>query len=160
VLFAAWTIIAFLWKLPAWLLLLNLGEIFTVFSYAMLANLLESLIVLLVVLAVSVLLPARLLRDDFAARGSILALGLIGSLLTFVKLEMQFGMESGFALLIGPVLVIVLTVVLLSLSTKSRWVGSIHSAVFWISDRLVVFLFVLVPVFVFLSVYVIFRNIV
>jgi hypothetical protein len=46
-LISAWTIIAFLWKLSAWLLILNLGEIFTIFSYAMVVNLLESLAVLL-----------------------------------------------------------------------------------------------------------------
>ena len=47
VMFAGWTITAFLWKLSAWLLLLNLGEMLTLFAYAMAANFLESLIVLL-----------------------------------------------------------------------------------------------------------------
>ena len=78
VMFAGWTITAFLWKLSAWLLLLNLGEIFIIFSYAMVASFLESMIILLLLLIVCILLPARVLRDEFVVRGTILSVGLIG----------------------------------------------------------------------------------
>jgi hypothetical protein len=156
VLLSAWTIVAFLWKLSAWLLILNLGEIFTIFSYAMFIDLVESLIVLFILLGFSVLLPPRILRDQFVVRGSILALGFIGSLMAFVRSHMQFGIESGAELLFGPVAVIFLTALLLGYSSKIRFVASVTV---WISDRLTVFLFILVPLFLVLSAYIIFRNI-
>jgi len=63
VMLSGWTITAFLWKLSTWLLTLNMGEILTVFSYAMFINLVESLIVLLLLLIVCFLLPAHILRE-------------------------------------------------------------------------------------------------
>src|SRR5262245_39268762 len=85
--FSAWTMVAFSWKLRTWLLTLNIGEIFTLFSYAMFTNLLESLIVLLLFLVMSILLPPRFLRDDFIVRGTILSLGLLGSLMVYLNLN-------------------------------------------------------------------------
>ena len=152
VMFAGWTITAFLWKLSAWLLLLNLGEMITLFAYAMAANFLESLIVLLLLLVTCRLLPAHLLRDDFIVRGTILAIGLIGSLMAFVGAEMQFGFENGSRLLIPPLAILALTILVLK-------TGVLRSTIAWLSDRLTVFLFILLPLFTILSGYVIFRNI-
>jgi hypothetical protein len=156
VLLSAWTITAFLWKLSAWLLILNLGEILTIFSYAMLVDLVESLIILFILLAVSALLPPHILRDQFVVRGTILALGFIGSLMAFVRFHREFGIEGGAGLLFGPLAVILLTALLLAFSSKFRFIASVTA---WISDRLTVFLFILVPLFLLLSAYIIFRNI-
>ena len=158
VMLSGWTITAFLWKLSAWLLILNLGEIFTVFSYSMVANLVESLTVLLFLLAVCVLLPPSIFRDDFAVRGNILAVGLVGSLMAFVRFHMQFGIESGVKLLIGPLVVLLVTAILLVSPSKLRIVLFLHSAILWASDRMVVFLYVLVPLYVVLFAYVVLRN--
>jgi len=159
VMLCAWTITAFLWKLSAWLLMLNMGEIFTVFAYAMLANLAESLIVLLLLLTASALLPPHLFRDHFVVRGTILSIGIVGSLMLFVKLDMEFGIESGARLLIGPLAGLVLTSVLLGLPPRFRLVRFLHSAIAWMADRLTVFLFILVPLFLIVLAYVAFRNI-
>ena len=156
VMFVAWTITSFLWKLSAWLLLLNLGEIFTIFSYAMAANFLESLVILFLLLTISALLPARFLRDDFVVRGTILSLGLIGSLMAFVGAQMQFGIGSGLFLLSAPLVVLTLMAFLLYRSSTYR---RLRSTAGWLSDRVVVFLFVLIPLFAVASVYVIFRNV-
>jgi hypothetical protein len=160
VMISGWTITAFLWKLSAWLLILNMEEIFAIFSYAMVINLVESLIVLLLLLLVCALLPPHTLRDHFAVRGAILSMGLIASLMVFVKLDMQFGVESGARLLIGPLVILLITAFLLGFSSRFRFVRFIHSAVLWLSDRLIVFLYILVPLFVVLFAYVIFRNII
>ncbi|HJQ13232.1 MAG TPA: hypothetical protein VJ830_00680 [Anaerolineales bacterium] len=155
VLFAGWTITAFLWKLSAWLLLLNLGEVFTIFSYAMAANFLESLSILLLLLIACSLLPARVLRDEFVVRGTILSAGIIGSLMVFVGSQMYFGIERGVLLLIAPLSVLILTAFLLQRASKLHQVRSI--AVLF-SDRVVVFLFILLPLFAVASIYVLFRN--
>jgi hypothetical protein len=159
VMFSAWTITSFLWKLSAWLLILNIGEIFTIFSYAVVANFLESLIVLLLLLAICAILPASFLCNDFVVRGTLLSAGLIGSLMAFVKLHMQFGIASGNKLFIGPLAVLLLTATLLSFPSKFRFVHLLHSVIRWISDRMLVFLYILIPLFVILFAYVIFRNI-
>jgi hypothetical protein len=159
VMLSGWTITAFLWKLSAWLLILNMGEILTVFSYSMVANLIESLVVLLLLLMVSACLPASFFRDDFVVRGTILTVGLIGSLMAFVKSHMVFGMENGLKLLIGPLAVLLLTAILMGLPSELRFVRFLHSAIRRTSDRLIVFLYILVPLFVILLAYVIFRNI-
>ena len=156
VMFAGWTITAFLWKLSAWLLLLNLGEIFTIFSYAMAANFLEGLIILLLLLTACVLLPPSVLRDEFVVRGTILSVGIIGSLMVFVGSQMQFGIERGLLLLIAPLLVLILTVFLLHRASKFQQVRSIAIS---FSDRVVVFLLILAPLFAVASTYVIFRNV-
>lgn len=152
VLLSGWTITAFLWRLSAWMLLLSLGEISVIFSYAMAANFLESLLILLVLLAVSIVLPPHFLRDDFAVRGSILAMGLVITLMTFVGSHMVFGVQGGLGLYIAPLLATGATVVFLAIA--ARW----RTAVLALSDRLTVFLFILLPLFVMSSVYVLFRN--
>lgn len=157
VMLSAWTITAFLRKLPSWLLTLNIGEIFAVFSYSMVVNLLESLMVLVLVLVLCVLLPARFLREDFTVRGTLLSIGIIAALMVPMRLVMKFGLGNTTGLLLGILTVLFLTALLLVFSTR---VAILRSAVLWLSDRLVIFLFILVPLFVFLMVYVILRNIV
>jgi len=159
VMLSGWTINAFLWKLSAWLLILNIKEILTIFSYSMAVNLLESLTVLLLILTACALLPSHILREDFVVRGTILAVGLIGSLMAFVRFHMQFGIQSGVKLLIGPLAVLLLATMLLGLPPRFRFVRFLHSAILWISDRLIVFLYILGPLYVLLFTYVIFRNI-
>ena len=158
VLLAGWTIAAFMWKLSAWLLLLNLGEIVTIFSYAMAANLMESLLILSLLLAMAVLLPAHILRDKFAVRGSLLALALIGALMAFVGMHMWFGIGGPVTPFVGPGVILLLALFLLGLSRQPRVRKAVHAAVVWASDRLIVFLFILVPLFVLSAVYVIVRN--
>ena len=155
-LFAGWTITSFLWKLSAWLILLNLGEVLTIFSYAMTANFLESLLILSLVLAVCALLPTHLLRDQFVARGTILSTGIIASLMAFVVSQMKLGIDSGVLLLLAPLVVLLLMVFLLCVSSQNP---RLLSAALWLSDRMTVFLLILVPLFAVSSVYVVFRNI-
>lgn len=153
---SAWTMVAFSWKLSTWLLTLNIGEIFTVFSYAMLTNLLESLLVLSFLLVISALLPSRFLRDDFIVRGTIISMGLIGSLMMYLGLNRAFNNENVVMLLSGPIAVLSLMVFFLGFSSKFHW---LRSATTWMSDRLIVFLLILLPLFLLLSAYVIVRNI-
>jgi hypothetical protein len=122
----------------------------------MAANFLESLVILFLLLTISALLPARFLRDDFVVRGTILSLGLIGSLMAFVGAQMQFGIGSGLFLLSAPLVVLTLMAFLLYRSSTYR---RLRSTAGWLSDRVVVFLFVLIPLFAVASVYVIFRNV-
>jgi hypothetical protein len=152
---SAWTITAFVWKLSTWLKFLNLGEIFTIFSYALMTNLVESLLVLFLLLVVSAILPPRFLRDDFIVRGTILSVGLIGTLMAYLGLYMEFELEKKALLVAGPLAVLALMIFLLAFSARFQWV---RSAAAWLSDHLVVFLFILVPLYLILSAHVLLRN--
>lgn len=156
VLFTGWTITAFLWKLSAWLLLMNLGELFTIFSYAMAVNFLESLSILLILLIACALLPARTLRDSFVVRGTILSIGSIGSLMAFVGFQMLFGIQNGLLLFVAPLAVLLLMIFLLQYSSKYDRVRAMAMS---LSDRMMVFLFILLPLFAVTSIYVVFRNV-
>jgi hypothetical protein len=64
-------------------------------------------------------------------------------------------MDSRSNVIFGPFIIILLTVPLLFFSSKMR---SLRKGIIWVSDRLTIFLFILLPLFVFLSAYAIFRN--
>ena len=128
----------------------------SLFSYAMAANFLESLVILLLLLGLCAFLPARFLRDDFIVRGTILAIGLLVALMTFVSSLMRFGIDSGLRLLIAPLAVLLLMSFLLQCFSKYP---RLRSSAIWVSDHVVVFLFILIPLFAVASVYVIYRNI-
>ena len=67
-----WGVITFIWKVPSWLYFLSLGEIIAIFSYTLSSSLLESIIVLMILIFVSLILPSRLFADRFIVRGSII----------------------------------------------------------------------------------------
>ena len=125
----------------------------------MVVNLLESLTVLMFLLVVCALLPPAVFRDDFIVRGSILAFGIIGSMMAFLRLHREFGMESGLKLFIGPIVVWLLTALLLGLLPRLQKLRFLRSAIVWISDRMTVFLYVLVPLYVALFGYIVLRTI-
>ena len=76
-----WTLIWFFWKLPSWEYFMNLEELSTLFAYIMATNLLESLAVLLVVLFLCILLPAKWFKDVFLSSGASLVILSLGYLM-------------------------------------------------------------------------------
>ena len=67
----SWSIVAFLQKLPSWLLSLSLWELAGAFAYTEVFALLESLLLLLGVVLLCVALPPRFFRDRFVAQSSM-----------------------------------------------------------------------------------------
>jgi hypothetical protein len=80
--------------------------------------------------------------------------------MAFVKFHMEFGIQTGLKLFIAPVVVLVITMILLGLLPKFRVMCFLHSAILWISDRITIFLYILIPLYLLLFVYVVFRNII
>lgn len=140
--FYGWTMVVFLWKLPGWLFFLKIGEIAGIFALQLITNLIESLAVLSLFLAVSVALPSRALKEVFVVRGGMSALVLIGSMMLFLNRYVAIGSEFGGNLSLWMLGTILLVIVLAMLSTRIRFLSALIS---WISDRLTVFLFVLMP---------------
>lgn len=150
-----WTLVVFLWKVPSWMMFLTLGEILSVFAYSMTSALLESLAALAILLLASVLLPARWMRDVFVARGGVAALFGLGSIMLYMARLSVIGYAVLNYLFQWMWIALGLTLLLVFLAPRLRFVVR---AVAWISDRLIVFLFLLVPISLVSVIVVIVRN--
>jgi hypothetical protein len=152
-----WTITSGFWKLPSWLNFLSLGEISAIFAYAMMTAFLESLLVCSLVLFLCFLLPARTFRDRFVVRGTWLALGLGLSVLGYGAWRGMTRFSYAEVSLVTWSIVSILAVAVLTfLAGRVRFMARLAE---WISDRLTVFLYILIPVSI-VSILVVFvRNV-
>ena len=145
-----------MWQLPSWLLSLNVGEILSIFAYAMLDALSETLFILALALILAALLPPRFLRDDFTVRGSWIVIGLLLPLLIFFILFDKFSVV--LVQYIFP-WTIVTALLAASLAFLSARVSFLRSAALLLSDRLTIFLYLFVPLTVISLIAVAIRNI-
>ncbi len=154
-LICGWTTVVFLWKLPSWLLILNVGEVLAAFSYVMAWAMVESLLLLGLITIICLLPAVWSTQENFVIRGAWFALGGYGSLMLIVKFHELFGDAFdrywGWASLAG----LSLTILLAVYSPRVRF---LRTGALWIADRLQVFLFILVPVFFLSFLNVILRN--
>lgn len=140
-----WTLVAFLWKLPSWLHYLNPGEILSIYSYSLLTDFSESIIVLALLIFLCIILPARLMQDVFVLRGTVLALCILGGMMFL--LGFYINNEIGLIGTIPAWLVILACtiVVLVLLDFLSRKFRLVASALTGLADRLTIFLYVNLP---------------
>jgi hypothetical protein len=141
--FFGWTAFRFSQKLPSFLLYLRLDEIVSTYSYALVTDFMESLIYIFVVALVGFVLPKRLFRESFIARGSLLSLLGIGYLMYLAfavgqSKSMDFPWDvfaQAPAWAFG----------ILSASVVLPLFAPIRSAVESFADRAVIFLYILAP---------------
>lgn len=153
-----WTLVAFLWKLPSWLKYLTFGEIFSVYSYSLLTNFAESVLCLAIILILCVILPPHFLRDVFTLRGTIFSISLLGTMM-FV---LSFYSDDNPALMGGlPVWLVILSgssLLMILLDFLSRKAREVAPALLWLADRLIIFLYINLPLTVIALVVVAVRN--
>ena len=89
----SWTALWFFWKLPSWLFYMNAGEITLVYAYVLVSNLLESLLVVCIPIALGFILPSKWFRDSFVSRGTSLVLLGLGY---FMFLAYQFQAKEDY----------------------------------------------------------------
>jgi hypothetical protein len=137
-----WTILWFFWKLPSWLYFLSIGEVLTVFAYAMATNLLESLLVLCLPLGVSLVLPRKWFSEAFVARGVIVVLSALGYA-AFIMYQFQSREDypSGIIRLI-PV-VFLASLVLAYLAGKVKF---LVKALDFFAEQATIFLYITLPI--------------
>ncbi len=76
-----WTLYRMLQKLPSWLLYLDLRRILSNFSYALVLNFLECLLVTGLIIALGIILPRKFFADIFVSSGSLLSILGLGYLM-------------------------------------------------------------------------------
>lgn len=136
-----WAILAFFWKVPSWLYFLPLGDIIAILSYTLVSSFFESAILLLIFLLISLILPSKWLADHFVVRG-----GLIICILTFwmalLTLVTLIQLPTGDDL-VSFGLAAFLTIGL-AIFAADR-LSALRKLMIAVSDRSMVFLYVLIP---------------
>lgn len=151
-----WTLLIYFRYLHYWLDFLNIGEILAIFCYAMVADLVESLIILFILLGVCIILPSRFLKDVFVVRGTLLVVCVFLSVSVFLNNYPDLNNYSGMFLpwsvitLIGAILI---AFILPKISFIAR-------AAVWLSDSMIIFLYIFMPVAALSLLVVLVRNLV
>lgn len=137
----AWTALLFFWYLPSWLHFMPVGEVTAVFAYVMAASFLEGLCFLLFLLVLCFVLPPELLRDDFPARGTAITLPVVGMIMIYFRITN----ENITKMIFSPIGLAVALVIaaLFYVSTGNRKIQKMFIA---LSERLTVFLYIILPV--------------
>jgi hypothetical protein len=151
-----WTILKFNYYVPSWLHFLNIGEILSVFAYSMATNFFESMVVLLGVIAVGAVLPAKWFADVFIARGTSLSILVLG-LMMYVS--SQFITKEYYPSEIIDWIPAIFLLIAVTVYFFGR-LQFMRNAIEFFADRAIVFLYISVPVSVFSLVVIAIRNIV
>ena len=151
-----WTIYWALWKLPSWLDFLPLGEIGAIFCYLMTTNLIESLLMLIGVLIISLILPQKWFRDLFISRGSVLAASVLIPIMVF---EYHFDKPADYYSKF-PMLLLVMFLVACVLVFLAGWINIVRKAVEVFAEKAVIFLFISLPVSILSLMVVLVRNLI
>jgi hypothetical protein len=153
-----WTINVAFDQLPSWASFLNLNEILAVLAYRIAESFVECLFVLFILLSISFILPPRFFRDVFAVRGTAFVLCSLGSFILFWnRFENDPGPVMADYTPIWTAGTILLTCISAYVSAK---IPVISDFLEWISERMVVFLYIFVPISVVSVITILIRNIV
>lgn len=137
----AWSILRLFWELPSWLYYLTVPEIVPLFAYALVTNLLESLLVLAGLNLFFFVLPGKWFHESFVARASLFVSLVLGYLMYFASL---FGKEGDYpeGLLLWSPGVLVASFLLSLVLVKITFVKKMLEA---LADRLTIFLYLIIP---------------
>ena len=146
----AWAMLLFFWYVPSWLHFMSFDDLFSVFCYVMASSFIESISFLSLLLAASFFLPQKYLRDEFVPCGTAITLCAIGLIMLYDSNKINISLSKFAAILVLS------TVIASFLSTK---IYPMRKALIWLSDRLTVFLYILIPLSVLSIFAIIIRNI-
>ncbi len=149
-----WSLLRFFWRLPSWLYFSSIGEIVVIFAYMVVVNLVESILVLLAPILLSIILPQKWFYDRFITKGTLLILLGLGYLIYFNNhLKVQsFPLELVYW---TPVV----AVAILGLVFVIDRINFLNKILEELTNRLVVFLYISIPISVVSLLTVLIRNI-
>jgi hypothetical protein len=150
-----WSLLQFFDKLPSWLYYSSAGEIAVIFAYMVVVNLIESLLVLLAPILMSIVLPRNWFYERFVTRGTLFVLSGFSYLIFF---NTHLNTLDPFPLKMvywTPVIVLVI----LALVFLIDWLGFLDKILNGLADRLTIFVYISIPVSIVSLLVVVFRNI-
>ncbi len=137
-----WTIFKFSYYASGWLYFLTLNEVLGVFAYSMVVNLLESLIVLIGILAIGFALPKNWFLDSFITRGVIFSALLLGLMMYVAD---QFSAKDYYPADLIRWASVIFALAGLAVYFLGR-IRLVRRAVEFFADRAIVFLYISLPV--------------
>jgi hypothetical protein len=150
-----WSLLKFFWRLPSFLYSFTAGEIVVTYAYLNVVNLFESLVILLVPIALSFILPDKWFHDRFTSK-SVLLVSLLLGYLVYLASHIIVEQPFPYTLMKSSPLFVVLILVLVFFLDRIPPLSKIVES---LSSRLVVFLYISIPVSLISLLIVLFRNI-
>jgi hypothetical protein len=151
----SWSLLRFFWRLPSLLRYSTVGEIGVIFSYLITVNLLESLGVVSAPVILSLIFPRKWFFERFVAK-SVLLVSLGLGYMIYIASHINTQEPFPYILFQWAPLVFLSILALVFLLGRINFLRRILED---ISDRLVVFLFISVPVSIISCIVVLIRNI-
>jgi hypothetical protein len=151
-----WTLTRFFWKLSSWILFASVGDLAALFAYMVVVNFVESILVLLVPLAMSVVLPRKWFYDRFKTRSIALVLFGLGFLM---YLDRNLHADAPFPLILVRWIPMAAVAILVLVFLVDQ-VGFLRRVLDELANRLTVFLYISIPVSVIALLVVLIRNII
>ena len=151
-----WTLTRFFWKLSSWILFASVGDLAALFAYMVVVNFLESILVLLVPLVMSIILPQKWFHDRFKTRSISLVLLGLGYL---IYLNKNLHADSPFPLALVRWIPIDVVAILMLVFLIDQ-VSFLRRVLEELANRLTIFLYISIPVSVIALLVVLIRNII
>jgi len=149
-----WTLARYFWKLSSWILFASVGDLATFFAYMLVVNLLESILILLVPLALSIILPKKWFYDRFKTRSVALVVFGLGFL---IYLNKNLHADAPFPLALVRWIPIALVAILVLVFLVDQ-VDFLRKALEEVANRLTVFLYISIPISAIAILVVLIRN--
>ncbi len=151
----SWSVLQILRLFPSWILRLSLWELVGIIAYTQAYALLESLLILIALVLLSAVLPARFFRKNFVAQGSLLVFLTAGWVIATHHNNQFFPREIRVFLLWSAIYLVSVGVSFILIRRYERLDQIVNSLV----ERLTVFLYVYLPISLAAVIIVILRNI-
>lgn len=150
----SWSVLGFLNKFSSFILYFTLAEIVNIFTFMMAFALLESLAVTGVLVLLSIILPSGWLRDGFAFKGFVIILIATVTSILFQKI-LGGDYPSTLMLAVFSIVPLLLAVALIAVV---RSMPKVQNILLNIQDRILVMLFIYVPIGLVSLMVVMYRN--
>ena len=153
----SWSIRGFLYQFSSLRLYHTLGEIFGVFSYLMAFALVESLVMMVGLIAIGFILPRKWFREGFAYKGFITTLvaGIAMIRLHYYLFSLNYAMPPMNVIYLGTGIVIVL---LISLLWFFHNTPQLQKFLLALQERLQIFIYFYIPLGILGLLVVVLRN--
>ncbi len=154
----SWTLLISFYKLPSWLFYLDIPDLLSIYAYAFAVNFAESLLALaaLILLDLTAFLPFR--REGFQTRAMIFALIALGSAMARLYLFRNYEFSS-IQFTSNEILWWALTfLAAFALSAIGGYFEKTRRIFETIADRMIVFLYIYLPVSALSLAVILFRN--
>jgi hypothetical protein len=151
----SWTLSRFFWKLSSWILFASVGDLTVFFAYMVVVNLLESVLVLLVPILMSIILPQKWFYDQFKTKSISLVLLGLGYL---IYLDKKLYADFPFPLALVRWIPVAGVAILLLVFLIDR-VGFLRRVLDELANRLTIFLYISIPISVVSLLVILIRNV-